>query len=50
MFWTVLAILLVVAFVALLGWFATHRDGNGMENSPEGSQANPPINGTGLWN
>ena len=50
MFWTVLAILLIVAFVALLVWFATHRDGNDMENASEGFQANPPVNGTGLWN
>jgi len=49
MFLTVLAIVLVVVFVALIVWFATHRDGNGMENTPEGAEANPPVNGTGLW-
>jgi hypothetical protein len=38
-----------VAFVALLVWFATHRDGNRSDNVPEGGQANPPANGTGLY-
>ena len=50
MFWTVFAILLIVAFVALLVWFATHRDGNTADNLPEESAGtNPPINGTGMW-
>ena len=50
MFWTVFAILLIVAFVVLLVWFATHRDGNTADNLPEESAGtNPPINGTGMW-
>ena len=47
---TILAVALIVVFVAMLIWFATHRDGNSAENAPDGTQANPPVNGTGLWN
>ena len=48
MFFTILVIALVAAFVAVMVWFATNRDGNGMDNVPDGGQANPPVNGTGL--
>lgn len=41
---------LVVVLAATIVWFATHREGNSMDNTPDGSQANPPVNGTGLWN
>ena len=47
---TILVTVLVIVFVATIVWFATHRDGNSMDNVPEGGQANPPVNGTGLWN
>jgi hypothetical protein len=47
---TILVIALVVVFAATMVWFATHREGNSMDNTPDGSQANPPVNGTGLWN
>jgi hypothetical protein len=47
---TLLVIALVMIFVATIVWFATHRDGNSMDNVPEGGRANPPVNGTGLWN
>jgi hypothetical protein len=50
MLWTVVAIVLIVGFVALLVWFATHREGNTADNLPEDSAGpNPPINGTGIW-
>jgi hypothetical protein len=49
MFFTILVIALVVAFVAVMVWFAINRDGNGSENLPEGGQTNPPVNGTGLF-
>jgi len=42
-------IALIVIFAAMLVWFATHRDRNSMDNAPEGAQASPPVNGTGLW-
>ena len=45
----ILVVAVLVAFVAIIVWFATHRDGNSMDNVPDGGQANPPANGTGLW-
>ena len=47
---TILALALIVIFIAMLIWFATHRDVNSTESVPDGAQANPPVNGTGLWN